>query len=138
MVAVDGSGLDRNDRVSCELILATLERGGPDGPLAKGLSVAGQSGTLIRRMRGTAAAGRLMAKTGTLAGVASLSGFVASNIVHGPNVVEGRAGGPDLAFSLIVNGSFTIPGGDAFTDHMGVLLAQFPQTIVIPGPLPAE
>jgi D-alanyl-D-alanine carboxypeptidase/D-alanyl-D-alanine-endopeptidase (penicillin-binding protein 4) len=144
MVAVDGSGLDRNDRVSCELILATLERGGPDGPLAKGLSVAGQSGTLIRRMRGTAAAGRLMAKTGTLAGVASLSGFVAPNIVHGPNVVEGpnfvegRAGGPDLAFSLIVNGSFTIQGGDAFTDHMGVLLAQFPQTIVIPGPLPAE
>ncbi len=44
---VDGSGLDRSDRATCQLILATLMRSGPDGILGRGLAVAGRSGTSV-------------------------------------------------------------------------------------------
>jgi D-alanyl-D-alanine carboxypeptidase/D-alanyl-D-alanine-endopeptidase (penicillin-binding protein 4) len=74
--AVDGSGLDRSDRATCPLIEAALTRAGPTGDLASTLPVAGKTGTLFRRMVNTPAAGRVIAKTGTLDDVSALSGFV--------------------------------------------------------------
>ncbi len=74
--AVDGSGLDRSDRATCPLVIAALTRAGPTGNLASMLAVAARSGTLTRRMVSTPAAGRLIAKTGTLDDVSALSGFV--------------------------------------------------------------
>ena len=74
--AVDGSGLDRSDRATCPLIAAALTRAGPSGDLASTLPVAGKTGTLFRRMVNTPAAGRVIAKTGTLDDVSALSGFV--------------------------------------------------------------
>ena len=53
------------------------------------LPVAGRSGTLDGRMRGTAAAGRVRAKTGTLSVASALSGYVKRR----------------YAFSIIQNGS---------------------------------
>ena len=44
--------------------------------LAGSLAVAGVSGTLEERMRDTPAAGRVLAKTGTLRGVSCYAGFV--------------------------------------------------------------
>ncbi|HET9059040.1 MAG TPA: D-alanyl-D-alanine carboxypeptidase [Acidimicrobiales bacterium] len=76
LVNVDGSGLSPADRVTCSLLVAILERWGDTGALAQELPVAARSGTLAFAMRGTVAAGRVMAKTGTLAGVKALSGFV--------------------------------------------------------------
>jgi D-alanyl-D-alanine carboxypeptidase/D-alanyl-D-alanine-endopeptidase (penicillin-binding protein 4) len=75
----DGSGLSRSDRVSprevVDLLGAMVTQ--PDGgaALRDSLPLAGRSGTLASRMRGTAAAGKCMAKTGTLSGVSALSGY---------------------------------------------------------------
>ena len=56
--------------------MALLERAGPDGVLVKDLPLAGRSGTLVSELNGTAAAGRVYAKTGTLDDVKALSGWV--------------------------------------------------------------
>ena len=65
-VIADGSGLSRSDRVTCALLVDLLEKAGPNGLLVKDLPVAGRSGTLAGELNGTAAAGRVYAKTGTL------------------------------------------------------------------------
>jgi len=58
--------------------------------LASSLPVAGRDGTLENRMRRTHAPGLVHAKTGTIAGVSSLSGFV------------DKVGGRPMAFSMIM------------------------------------
>jgi D-alanyl-D-alanine carboxypeptidase/D-alanyl-D-alanine-endopeptidase (penicillin-binding protein 4) len=123
LAAADGSGLDRNDRATCQLIMAALVRGGPEGPLSKGLSVAAQTGTLEKRMAGTPAAGRLRGKTGSLSGVSALSGFVDSV----PSVSPGAAEPPPVAFTLVINGQPSQAIGEGLEDRIGVLLAQYPQ-----------
>jgi serine-type D-Ala-D-Ala carboxypeptidase/endopeptidase (penicillin-binding protein 4) len=127
LTAVDGSGLDRGDRVSCQLILDALMRSGPQGALARGLPVAGQSGTLEKRLLGTPAAGRLRAKTGSLTGVSALSGFV-DPARSPPGAVPGT--GPSataVAFALILNGQPSTAAGEGLADRIGVILAEFPQ-----------
>jgi serine-type D-Ala-D-Ala carboxypeptidase/endopeptidase (penicillin-binding protein 4) len=54
--------------------------------------VAGRAGTLRDRMRGTAAAGRCQAKTGTLSDVSALAGYCRA------------VSGHDLVFAVIMNG----------------------------------
>ena len=75
-VGADGSGLSRADRASCDLLAADLDRLGPTSVVGRGLPVAGRTGTLADRMVHTPAAGRVVAKTGTLNDVVALSGFV--------------------------------------------------------------
>jgi serine-type D-Ala-D-Ala carboxypeptidase/endopeptidase (penicillin-binding protein 4) len=91
---VDGSGLSRADRTTARQLVRLLERMDGQDTAATwraSLPVAGRSGTLRTRMRGTAAAGRCAAKTGTLIGVSALSGYCTT------------AGGVDVAFSFIEN-----------------------------------
>jgi D-alanyl-D-alanine carboxypeptidase/D-alanyl-D-alanine-endopeptidase (penicillin-binding protein 4) len=80
---VDGSGLSDTDRTTPEQVVTLLRDINPAaaGPLApigaaliSALPVAGRSGTLVDRMRKTAAAGHCQAKTGTLTGVSNLAG----------------------------------------------------------------
>lgn len=92
LALVDGSGLDRGNRVPCSLIQSVLDRDGGFGPIGAGLAVAGQSGTLRRFFTETAAVGRLRAKTGTLTGAKALSGFL-------PYTER-----DSLVFTLILNG----------------------------------
>jgi D-alanyl-D-alanine carboxypeptidase/D-alanyl-D-alanine-endopeptidase (penicillin-binding protein 4) len=144
---VDGSGLDRSDRVTCQLILAVLQRSGPNGAIGQGLPVAGKTGTLFQRMNGTPAAGRLRAKTGTLDGVSALSGFVlpasasASTSAASASVsaASSAASGADVTFSFINNAAPDDAIGEALGDRVGVLLAQFPEAPPITElePLPA-
>jgi D-alanyl-D-alanine carboxypeptidase/D-alanyl-D-alanine-endopeptidase (penicillin-binding protein 4) len=62
-------------------------------PLRISLAVAGESGTLSDRMRGTSAQGRCRAKTGTLDGVSNLAGYCTS------------PSGARTAFAILMSGS---------------------------------
>jgi D-alanyl-D-alanine carboxypeptidase/D-alanyl-D-alanine-endopeptidase (penicillin-binding protein 4) len=128
-VIADGSGLSRSDRVTCALLVDLLERAGPNGLLVKDLPLAGRSGTLVSELNGTAAAGRVYAKTGTLDDVKALSGWV--------EPLKGQGGGnPDLAlpvvFATVLNGlPPTLPDPDdtpaGLTDRVALDVAEYPQ-----------
>ncbi|WP_041740668.1 D-alanyl-D-alanine carboxypeptidase/D-alanyl-D-alanine-endopeptidase [Calothrix sp. PCC 6303] len=91
---VDGSGLSRKNLISPEALVQTL-RGMAKSPnigvYRASLPIAGKTGTLKFRFRGTTAEGIVLAKTGTVGGVVSLSGYV------------NAANYEQLAFSIIVN-----------------------------------
>jgi D-alanyl-D-alanine carboxypeptidase/D-alanyl-D-alanine-endopeptidase (penicillin-binding protein 4) len=114
VTAIDGSGLDRSDRATCGALLATLttKPGGYD--LENMLAVAGQTGTLFDRFTGSPLAGRLRAKTGSLADVTALVG------------VTDPAAPMPIRFAFISNGSFTDAGGKALQDRMVAALATYP------------
>jgi serine-type D-Ala-D-Ala carboxypeptidase/endopeptidase (penicillin-binding protein 4) len=116
-VLADGSGLSRYDFVApdalAQVLAALYQR--PDFPaLYAALPVAGLDGTLATRMKGTAAAGNVHAKTGSLTGVRSLSGYVKD------------ADGENLLFVLLAN-NFTVPQRvvEAAQDQIVVRLANF-------------
>lgn len=93
--AVDGSGLTRGNRASPQQVVDLLEairQSDVGEELIGDLAVAGRSGTVDDRMRGTAAYGRCHVKTGTLTGVSALSG-----------ICENRSG-RTMAFSILMNG----------------------------------
>jgi D-alanyl-D-alanine carboxypeptidase/D-alanyl-D-alanine-endopeptidase (penicillin-binding protein 4) len=90
----DGSGLSRLDLVAPDAVvrlLAYLYRSSVREPWLGLLPVAGEDGTLHARFAGSPAAGRVRAKTGSLAHVAALSGYA------------GRRDGTMLAFSILIN-----------------------------------
>jgi serine-type D-Ala-D-Ala carboxypeptidase/endopeptidase (penicillin-binding protein 4) len=78
MSLVDGSGLSRQNRVTCQLLAATIDLGAQPQfrELWDGLPVAGGSGTLAAVLGNSKVAGKLRAKTGFLNGVAGLAGLV--------------------------------------------------------------
>ena len=94
-VMSDGSGLSRYNYVTPSMVTAVLQRmyGDPthrDAFMAT-LPVAAKDGTVSTRMRKTRAAENAVAKTGSIANVRSLSGFVKSR------------DGEMLVFSIIAN-----------------------------------
>ena len=75
---VDGSGLSAHDRQTPVTAVTWLRRAqGTHAALSfkQSLAVGCRDGTLVRRFCGTAAAGRVSAKTGTIQGVRTLSGY---------------------------------------------------------------
>jgi serine-type D-Ala-D-Ala carboxypeptidase/endopeptidase (penicillin-binding protein 4) len=76
---VDGSGLSRANRTSPRQVVTLLagmhaqEEVGP--AFESSLAVAGRTGTVRRRMRGTPAQDRCRTKTGTLRAVSALAGY---------------------------------------------------------------
>jgi D-alanyl-D-alanine carboxypeptidase/D-alanyl-D-alanine-endopeptidase (penicillin-binding protein 4) len=93
--AADGSGLSRENFRSAREWRRMLQaaRGQPWFPgFFESLPVGGVSGTLASRFDGTAAAGNVRAKTGSIIGGVALSGYVTT------------AGGRDAVFSVVVNG----------------------------------
>ena len=66
----------RRRATSCGLLERDARRLGRGAAFEASLAVAGRSGTLRRRMRGTAAARRCRGKTGTLIGVSALAGLL--------------------------------------------------------------
>ncbi|MBE9004225.1 D-alanyl-D-alanine carboxypeptidase/D-alanyl-D-alanine-endopeptidase [Fortiea sp. LEGE XX443] len=93
---VDGSGLSRKNLISPEALVQVLQlmAASPETKVFRAsLPVAGVSGTLKNRFRNTSAQGIVQAKTGTLTGAISLSGYIDSPQYE------------PLAFSIIVNQS---------------------------------
>jgi D-alanyl-D-alanine carboxypeptidase/D-alanyl-D-alanine-endopeptidase (penicillin-binding protein 4) len=93
--SADGSGLSRADLRSARELRTVLQAAlaSPWGPaIDDALPVGGRTGTLARRFTGTAAAGNLRAKTGSIIGGRALTGHLRS------------AGGRHVVFSLVVNG----------------------------------
>jgi D-alanyl-D-alanine carboxypeptidase/D-alanyl-D-alanine-endopeptidase (penicillin-binding protein 4) len=82
---VDGSGLSLLDRVTAQSIVSLLAVMWSDVEmrleLLASLPVAGRTGTLVHRMRGSPAAGVVHAKTGTLDRASALSGFAGDRYV---------------------------------------------------------
>jgi D-alanyl-D-alanine carboxypeptidase/D-alanyl-D-alanine-endopeptidase (penicillin-binding protein 4) len=98
-VVADGSGLSRYDYVAPETlarILVAMARRPDFDVFHQALPIAGVDGTIASRMRGTAAANNVHAKTGSIANVRSLSGYVTT------------ADGERLVFVMLAN-HFTAP-----------------------------
>jgi len=95
LCVAEGSGLSADNRLTPTFVAGLLVQmtNQPDAlrVLLNSLPIAGVDGTLHHRMRGTAAEGRVYAKTGTLHGVSCLSGYVLTD------------GEPTIAFSIMMN-----------------------------------
>jgi PBP4 family serine-type D-alanyl-D-alanine carboxypeptidase len=78
----DGSGLSRSNVVTpagLVQLLVAMDRHPHAAAFRDSLPVAGSDGTLSTRMRGSRAEGRVLAKTGTLALVNALAGYVTTS-----------------------------------------------------------
>jgi D-alanyl-D-alanine carboxypeptidase/D-alanyl-D-alanine-endopeptidase (penicillin-binding protein 4) len=90
---VDGSGLARDNRVTAELltnVLAEMARDKSFNAFRDSLAVAGESGTLEKRLRDKELRGTIHAKTGYINGVRALSGYLINDKRR-------------LAFSILMN-----------------------------------
>ena len=99
-VQADGSGLSRYDYVTADVIVSVLERMFKDArhhdAFTSALPIAGTDGTVASRLKNTRADGNATAKTGSIANVRALSGYVRAR------------DGETLAFSILAN-AFTVP-----------------------------
>jgi serine-type D-Ala-D-Ala carboxypeptidase/endopeptidase (penicillin-binding protein 4) len=99
-VMSDGSGLSRYNYVSTSALTTILERMYRDErhrePFLSTMPVAGLDGTIASRMRRTRAEGNVLAKTGSIANVRSLSGYVRTQ------------DGEQLVFAILAN-DFVVP-----------------------------
>ena len=118
---VDGSGLSRRNLVSAQnladLLLVSARQPWFDA-WYNALPIAGNAdrmtgGSLRYRLRGTAAENNLHAKTGSMGGVSSLSGYLTD------------AGGRKLVFSMLTN-NYVVAGAQvkALEDRVAVALAR--------------
>lgn len=116
-VLADGSGLSRHNRPSPGFLVeldVAMHASSLAGQWHELMAVAGDSGTLRRRLRGTPAESRLRGKTGSLADVRALSG-----VVVGPD-------GDRYHFAVLGNG-LDHDGNHAvrvLQDRLSVLLAE--------------
>lgn len=112
----DGSGLSLYNYLSAELEVKLLRYAYLNNNiymhLRPSLPIAGEDGTLRKRMKGAFTAGNVHAKTGTLQGVSSLAGYCTA------------ANGHHLAFSIINQGIQHHNNGRAFQDRVCTVLCQ--------------
>ncbi|MCM3880556.1 MAG: D-alanyl-D-alanine carboxypeptidase/D-alanyl-D-alanine-endopeptidase [Vicinamibacterales bacterium] len=117
-IMADGSGLSRYNYVTADALVTILQqmhqRPADAAAFPETLPVAGRDGTLARRLAGTAAAGKVRAKSGTIDNARALSGYIET------------AGGEKLVFSIIANNFSSSPADiDAAADKALIRLAAF-------------
>ncbi len=115
----NGSGLNDVNRVTPAVITQVLShmyrRFDVRPEFVASLAVAGQSGTIGGRFANTAAVSRIRAKTGSLRGVSTLSGYAVTR--------DDRV----LAFSIMMNGyDGSARSMWSFQDQIGLALARYP------------
>lgn len=112
----DGSGVSLYNYLTPELLVRLLRYAYLHDDIYQhllfSLPVAGEDGTLRKRMRGTAAKGNVKAKTGTVEGVSTLSGYATA-----PN-------GHTLCFSIMNQGIRYTSTGRNFQDWVCVALTE--------------
>ena len=114
----DGSGVSRYNIITANLLIELLKSMDADPRVSAeyraSLPIAGIDGTLRSRMHDTAAQSVLRAKTGTLSGVTTLSGYTVT------------ADGEKLAFSMMMQ-HFVLPASKirAVQDNIGEILNTF-------------
>ena len=112
----DGSGLSLYNYVTPEILVKMLVYAfrNPNiyDHLSPALPIAGQDGTLKKRMLDSVAKGRVNAKTGTLSGISSLAGYATS------------ANGHKLAFCIINQGVMKNADGRGFQDKICTALCK--------------
>jgi D-alanyl-D-alanine carboxypeptidase/D-alanyl-D-alanine-endopeptidase (penicillin-binding protein 4) len=110
----DGSGLSRLDLVTPESsarLLAAIARTPAGDVFRDSLPIAGRDGTLEHRLRAVNVAGRVLAKTGTLSYINSLSGYATT--------VDNE----QLAFSIMCNDETEKASSTGIIDEIVALLA---------------
>lgn len=114
----DGSGLSSTDRQTPAgqvLLLRAADSTGTGPTFRSALPIGCRDGTLRRRFCDTPAAGRVMAKTGTLSGVRALAGYTRT------------AGGRDVWFAFQLSGVTDGARAVQAMDRAVVLLASAPE-----------
>lgn len=113
---VDGSGLSLYNYVSPELLVDLLRYAYRHKDLYRhlqpALPVAGEDGTLRRRLCGTGGQGRVFAKTGTVTGVSTLCGYLQAYNGH------------LLCFAIMNQGIRKSAQGRAFQDRVCLALTE--------------
>lgn len=112
----DGSGLSLYNYLSAEIVTQLLRYAWQTDSIREFLlpvlPVAGEDGTLAHRMKKTAAAGNVRAKTGTLSGVSTLAGYLTT------------ANGHVLCFCIFNQGVMKLSEGRAFQDRVCTALCE--------------
>jgi D-alanyl-D-alanine carboxypeptidase/D-alanyl-D-alanine-endopeptidase (penicillin-binding protein 4) len=125
---VDGSGLSIENHLTCNTLVDVLTREETGPVIREGLSVAGETGTLAEPWDGTAADGRLRAKSGTLRNATALAGEIDLN--------QGGA----VTFAYVAN----VPDPNEVTSQgvgltgLAELLMQYPRGVDVAQLAPAE
>ncbi|HEX8391451.1 MAG TPA: D-alanyl-D-alanine carboxypeptidase/D-alanyl-D-alanine-endopeptidase [Longimicrobium sp.] len=124
LAQADGSGLSRYNLVAPSFLVALLdhERRSPlSSVFYAALPVAGSDGTLRARMQGTPLQGNVHAKTGTLSGVRSLSGYFTT------------AAGEPMIFSMMVNNhTLSARDADRLAEAALLRLHAMPRAVIMP------
>jgi D-alanyl-D-alanine carboxypeptidase/D-alanyl-D-alanine-endopeptidase (penicillin-binding protein 4) len=112
----DGSGLSRDNRVTCANLVATLTLAQrPEfATLYDGLPVAGRNGTLIGDFVGTPLEGNFRGKTGSLDGVTGLTGVFDL--------------GRRVQFAFLDNGQFSETQGEVIREGIGDIVGRYPDS----------
>jgi D-alanyl-D-alanine carboxypeptidase/D-alanyl-D-alanine-endopeptidase (penicillin-binding protein 4) len=118
LVMLDGSGLARDDRVSCDTMIGLVDRIAqqPLGAIDRGFAVWGRTGTLAHRSGADNVIGRLRAKTGSIDGVVGLVG-----VVDGPVPVR---------FAFLANGDFSSWDGEQLQSAVARIVGSAPDVHV--------
>jgi D-alanyl-D-alanine carboxypeptidase/D-alanyl-D-alanine-endopeptidase (penicillin-binding protein 4) len=127
VIQTDGSGLSRHDLVTPRSIVTLLKYAQGQtwfAPYYASLPVAGIDGSLQDRMKGTVAAGRIHAKTGSVEHVRTLSGFAET------------PGGRRLIFSFLSNnqGGKSHEAADALNGFCVAMIEEFDEAAAMLAP----